>query len=450
VRQEIDTLELADRISANLMPGIRLALNERLEPVEKRLEDLEQSRDAMRKGWKTLFGFVGFVGTLVAAWRKSKTAAVLLWLTAILAGVVLIAGAASGQATRPVEQAAQLRDLADYVEAVTRSNREYADQVARLQVEIAQLSEGYVPVWGTEPPEAGKTYRVPPGPVSITLTTPGVTLLGVLGVVYPTDTFGIHVRADDCTVDRFAFDKPDAAPIGRLGVKPCIRLAAKRPTVTRCTTANVDTFVEAMPGTEDGLITRCNAGPGLRAGFVYAAGAKRLTISYCNVPNGSEGENVIRFSPELNQVSENVAVLHCNLYRWGNKHTIDARHVRGVTIEHCTLTNGARGESGEILPAVRLGDDSAPGCTGLVMRDNTITGQVHAKGVSEGVFTGNRFVGLNPATDVAINRNAASLVKPTNNVAFYAGPAPARMKPMDTGGEPSNRWELLPTTQPIQ
>lgn len=334
-------------------------------------------------------------------------------------------------------EAKRLEALGDAQQAAGEMNR-LRDANTALQAALASALAAGLPLWGSEPPQAGRTYRVPPGPLAIAVTVPGITLLATPGGTnWPGETFGIAVKADDCSLIGFSFDVPNPPGSTRIGVKPCVRTTAKRATLLACGVNNVDTFAEIMPGSEDVLVARCNGLAGLRGGFVYAAGAKRLTITHCTALD-SWGENVVRFSPELAAVTEGAVVAFSDFANPGTgKNVIDARHARGVTIQSCKIRQVNGG------PAVRLGDSDAPGLSGLRLVDcDVYGGQVYAKPLASGSIDNVRFWGLDPSKDVPLNIDGTGPIVPTNCVAYYTGTFPQRPKPASTVG--GCEWRAVP------
>jgi hypothetical protein len=304
--------------------------------------------------------------------------------------------------------------------------------------------------------KAGGRYVLPRGVgVAIQVTVPDVTFYG--GWVWPQAGSGIYFKpgVNNGRVIGTRFDFPNA-PAGAVkipDVGTCVLTYAKATEVRGCVFGSVNECVRAMPGSEDLKVVGCfDEKRDIRSAWVYLAGVRRALI----VGNSfwdSATENGIRTSPQQMPdgtvaVSENVIIRDNDLSNPGTKNAIDARHVRGIKIEHNRLFQ-ARGSAGDLIPALRLGDSMQPGCTGAFVHDNDVfTGSIHAKAVSQGVCDGNRIHGANPATDVPINFDSQSHVLPTYTSAFYTPPLPNKVKPVSTVGGVGNAWVSTATTQP--
>lgn len=300
---------------------------------------------------------------------------------------------------------------------------------------------------------AGGTYRLPAGAgVHIEVTVADVTFRG--GPVYGRGGTAIYFKAggDRGRVVGVQFDAPDppAARVKIPNVGTCVVTEAAGTEVVGCDFGAVNECVRAMPGSSALKVSGCRDTKGdIRGAWCYMAGVRGALLTG-NVFLDSATENGIRTSPQGDAISSDVVVRDNVLKNPGNKMAIDARHVRGIKIEHNAIYQ-VRDANGGLVPAVRLGDSSLPGCSGLVFHDNDVfDGSVHAKGQSAGVFEVTRFHGVNPATDVPCNLDLRSGLVPNFTTAFYVGPLPARVKPVSTIPGQSNAWVNAATTQPVQ
>lgn len=383
-------------------------------------------------------------------YRRAFT--IVAWVTAVVCGAVLVAGAARGQTTQPATppQATLLRDIAADYERLDAEQREtYRLRLeaelecevlkkanARLTAALAAAAPEWKPGAKLTP---GSFWKLPDGAgVNIVVEVPNVTFFG--GWVWPENgpAFDQRPGGDYLTVvgARIHHPNPPTEANGKRDVPAVLFSRARRPTLLNCEIGTVGEIAKLWPGGDRALVAGCTAGPDVYSAAVGCWGADEAVVVFNDFAD-SVTENLVRFSPQGDAVPDGAVVAFnalANPSRGGKgpKAAIDFRHVTNFVAVGNDLRSNDHGAG------IGVGRGDGPGATNGYLIANRLHGaRIHvyqARGLS---IEDNRLLWETQGVNSAIYLGAAEDVRVRRN----RGPEPA---PGSEWNAKRNRWEAIP------
>lgn len=295
----------------------------------------------------------------------------------------------------------------------------------------------------------------------IFVDVPGVTFLfGWLAPMPGNSVITFRAGGTAGTVQGTTFNVPNApTTTAKLGVKPAIGCGVGT-RVYGCAADNVDTFVE-MLAPDGSLVMDGNKGTGnVRAGFLYCGGGRRVVFTN-NEAADSQNENLVRFSPQLAAVPDEIVIAFNKLANPGNKAVIEIRSGSNVVVYRNDLT-ASWGHTCIGVGREDLAD--GPGATRVRVTDNVCHGgRIEIDpGAADVVIEGNQLYDLRYGTidkkperdsyDIGIiaNGKMGTLkdLRVVGNRGYIGGPTIKPFFTIGTGGnvpglvEADNQWVL--------